>query len=75
MACHNETKAENAKLEILKRVLNAELDIILLDLNSLESVKAFATAFQAKYDRLDLLINNAGIMIPPLGRTKDGFES
>jgi NAD(P)-dependent dehydrogenase (short-subunit alcohol dehydrogenase family) len=42
-----------------------------LDLASLESVRAFAAGWD---DEIDLLINNAGIMIPPLTRTADGFE-
>ncbi|KAI2512565.1 Short-chain dehydrogenase reductase sdr [Fragilaria crotonensis] len=45
-----------------------------LDLASLESVRNFAKEFQAKYDRLDALINNAGIMACPYAKTKDGFE-
>ena len=46
-----------------------------LDLNSLQSVRDFAAAFSSKYDRLDLLIENAGIMVPPFAATNDGFES
>jgi NAD(P)-dependent dehydrogenase (short-subunit alcohol dehydrogenase family) len=42
-----------------------------LDLASLDSVRTFATAWQGE---IDLLINNAGVMIPPLSRTADGFE-
>jgi NAD(P)-dependent dehydrogenase (short-subunit alcohol dehydrogenase family) len=46
-----------------------------LDLSSLESVKAFAAGFTVTHQRLDLLINNAGIMmLPSLRRTVDGFE-
>ena len=44
----------------------------LLDLASLDSVRAFASDWAAQ--PIDLLINNAGVMIPPLTRTKDGFE-
>ncbi|GAA3287499.1 SDR family NAD(P)-dependent oxidoreductase [Dactylosporangium vinaceum] len=44
-----------------------------LDLGSLASVRAFAAAFAP--DRLDLLVNNAGLMIPPFGLTADGFET
>ena len=47
-------------------------EVRLLDLASLESVRAFAGDWQAQ--PVDLLINNAGVMIPPLSRTKDGFE-
>ena len=45
-----------------------------LDLASLESVRNFSKEFQTKYDRLDALINNAGIMACPYAKTKDGFE-
>ncbi|MCO5184330.1 MAG: SDR family oxidoreductase [Anaerolineae bacterium] len=50
-------------------------DVIALDLASLDSVRSFAEAFTAKYDRLDGLVNNAGIMACPEGRTEDGFET
>jgi NAD(P)-dependent dehydrogenase (short-subunit alcohol dehydrogenase family) len=44
-------------------------------LGDLDSVRAFADAFKGQYDRLDLLINNAGIMHPPFGKTKQDFET
>ena len=47
-------------------------EVRLLDLASLESVRAFASDWSQQ--PIDLLINNAGVMIPPLTRTKDGFE-
>ena len=75
MACRNQSKAESAKAEILAKVNSADIEIILLNLNSLKSVRNFSATFLAKYDRLDLLIENAGIMIPPLSKTEDGFES
>ncbi len=75
MACRNQSKAESAKEEVLSQVNSADIEIMLLDLNSLNSVRNFATAFGEKYDRIDLLIENAGIMIPPLSKTEDGFES
>lgn len=46
-----------------------------LDLSSLESVKEFAASVAESHERLDLLVNNAGIMAPPPGTTKDGFET
>jgi NAD(P)-dependent dehydrogenase (short-subunit alcohol dehydrogenase family) len=75
MACRNQSKAESAKAEVLSKVNNADLEIMILDLNSLNSVRDFAKAFGEKYNRLDLLIENAGIMIPPFSKTEDGFES
>jgi NAD(P)-dependent dehydrogenase (short-subunit alcohol dehydrogenase family) len=45
-----------------------------LDLASLESVRSFASEWQEQGQPIDLLINNAGVMIPPLGRTADGYE-
>jgi NAD(P)-dependent dehydrogenase (short-subunit alcohol dehydrogenase family) len=47
-------------------------EVRVLDLASLESVRSFASEWQEQ--PIDLLINNAGVMIPPLGRTADGYE-
>lgn len=51
------------------------VEIMEIDLASLASVRRFAEAFLAKYDRLDGLVNNAGVMYSPEGRTEDGFET
>lgn len=75
MACRNLEKAEKAKADILKEAPNADLAIIQLDLSKLSSVREFAATFLSQYNQLDLLINNAGIMIPPFSLTEDGFES
>lgn len=75
MACRNKDKAEKAMAKIRKEVPDANLEFIKLDLNSLKPVRDFAKAYKEKHDTLDLLINNAGLMIPPLMRTEDGFES
>jgi NAD(P)-dependent dehydrogenase (short-subunit alcohol dehydrogenase family) len=45
-----------------------------IDLSDLASVQSFAEEYKNKYNKLDLLINNAGVMIPPYTKTKDGFE-
>ncbi len=74
MACRNLTKAENAKSEVLRTVPSGTLDVMQLDNASLDSVRAFADAFKAKYDQLDLLLNNAGVMAIPRTETADGFE-
>ncbi len=51
------------------------VEIMELDLASLASVRRFAETFLAKYDRLDGLVNNAGVMYSPKGKTEDGFET
>lgn len=75
MACRNQAKAEKAKADIEAEVPGSDLDFLPIDLTDLSSVRSFTKAFREKYDRLDLLINNAGIMFPPYGKTVDGFES
>ena len=63
MACRSLDKAEKAKADILKKLPNADLDILQLDLSDLESVRTFARNFNEKYEKLDVLINNAGVLI------------
>lgn len=54
---------------------NGNVEVAALDLNSLSSVRTFAEKFLAKHERLDGLVNNAGVMHCPEGRTEDGFET
>ena len=74
MACRNLEKADDARQEIEDEVENADLDVIKLDLADLESVSSFAENFRDKYDSLDVLCNNAGLMAIPRRETQDGFE-
>jgi len=74
LACRNAQKAGDAIERIRARTPGADLEFLELDLASLGSVERFAGAFDSAHDRLDLLINNAGVMAPPLGHTEDGFE-
>ena len=67
MACRNLEKAEAARVEI-----GDGAEVRELDLGSLASVRAFASAWEG---RIDVLVNNAGIMAVPFARTVDGFES
>lgn len=75
MAVRSTEKGERARQDILKIVPTATLDIVPLNLGSLKSVHDFADALTSCYDRLDILMNNAGIMVPPYGKTADGFET
>ena len=74
LAVRNEGKGKSALHSILDKNPKASLEIMKLDLADLASVRNFTSAFMEKYSSLDILINNAGIMIPPYGKTKDGFE-
>ena len=74
LACRDEGRAAAAAAAIAAGVPGAEAETLTLDLSSLESVRSAAAEIWSRYPRLDLLVNNAGVMMPPLGRTTDGFE-
>jgi NAD(P)-dependent dehydrogenase (short-subunit alcohol dehydrogenase family) len=75
LACRNIDKAEAAKAGILAKYPKATVECMALDLASLKSVRKFAAAYKRRHAQLDLLINNAGIMMPPYSVSEDGFES
>lgn len=75
LACRNITKGEAAKKEILNSYPNAKIDVMNLDVANFSSVRNFAEEFKNKYNRIDVLMNNAGIMMTPYSLTVDGFES
>ncbi|MCY3412806.1 MAG: SDR family oxidoreductase [Candidatus Heimdallarchaeota archaeon] len=65
------------RVDVAKKVFDglSSVDVMELDLGNLTSVRSFAENFLAQYGRLDALVNNAGIMACPEGRTADGFET
>ncbi len=67
-------RAENACSEILRLCPGASVEAAQLDLANLMSVRQFASRFIDKYSRLDVLLNNAGIMTTPYFQTIDGIE-
>jgi NAD(P)-dependent dehydrogenase (short-subunit alcohol dehydrogenase family) len=75
IACRNTDKGERAAAEIKAAVPSADVPVQALDLADLASVRTFAERVVSERDRLDLLINNAGVMAPPRRLTTDGFES
>jgi len=74
IAVRNLEKGNKAAEKITAQNNDADLTVLELDLANLESVKNFAENFNKDYSRLDLLINNAGVMIPPYSKTANGFE-
>ncbi len=74
LACRNMDKANAALVQIQTEIPNGSAEVMQLDIANLASVRQFAGEFKGKYDRLDVLVNNAGIMMVPYGTTADGFE-
>ena len=74
LACRNKQKAEQAIKEIRDELPTAKCSFMELDLARLSSVRAFAESALSALPKIDLLINNAGIMIPPHTITNEGFE-
>ena len=68
-------KAEAAAERIRESVPNAEIEFAELDLFDLDSVRKGADDIAARFPKIDCLINNAGVMMCPLGRTKEGLDT
>ncbi|KAG7282976.1 hypothetical protein CRUP_028493 [Coryphaenoides rupestris] len=75
MACRDLSRAERAAEEIRRSTGNGNVVVRHLDLASTYSVRQFAKEFLGSEERLDILINNAGIMMCPKWLTEDGFET
>ena len=73
LGCRNRDRGEKAKSDILSRSSDANVEVEILDLASLDSIEKCAKRLK-KLGHLDGLINNAGVMLPPEGLTEDGFE-
>jgi NAD(P)-dependent dehydrogenase (short-subunit alcohol dehydrogenase family) len=74
LAVRNLDKGKDAAKLIGRRSPGRSVGLQELDLTSLDSIRAAANQLRSDYDRIDLLINNAGVMFTPEATTKDGFE-
>jgi NAD(P)-dependent dehydrogenase (short-subunit alcohol dehydrogenase family) len=74
MAARDQTKATAATTNIVAAHPAASIEIVELDLGSLDSVAVAAKQIQSAHDRIDILVNNAGLMAMPEQATADGFE-
>jgi NAD(P)-dependent dehydrogenase (short-subunit alcohol dehydrogenase family) len=74
MAARNQERAAAAKEDILRGAPGASLEIVALDLGSLDSVREASKLILGAHERADILVNNAGVMGIPERRTDDGFE-
>jgi len=74
MAARNQDKATAAEADIRAEIPDASVEVRRLDLSSLTSIRSFAERVIGERPRIDLLINNAGVMGIPERHTEDGFE-
>ena len=74
MGCRSPERASGALARIRAEHPEARIEAMQLDLASFKSIRSFSEAFHEKYDRLDGLLNNAGIMFTAYGLTEDGLE-
>jgi NAD(P)-dependent dehydrogenase (short-subunit alcohol dehydrogenase family) len=74
VAGRNKERIEEAIQAIEKETITGNVFAGIIDLASLNSVRAFANEFNKNHTKLDLLINNAGVMMPPESKTEEGFE-
>lgn len=74
LAVRDPDKGAEAAARIRERTSSADIDILALDLTSMRSIHSAASELKAAYSKIDLLINNAGVMLTPKSVTEDGFE-
>src|SRR6476620_1013709 len=74
LAVRNADKGRAAADQIRAAAPGGEVDVQILDLGSLDSIRSASETLRERHERIDLLINNAGVMYTPLSRTADGFE-
>jgi NAD(P)-dependent dehydrogenase (short-subunit alcohol dehydrogenase family) len=75
LAVRDAAKGEAARADIVGSAPDAKVEVRSLDLASAASIRAFAKAFEQKYARLDVLVDNAGVWTRARQTTKDGFEA
>lgn len=74
LAVRNEERGRAAAEQILSKHSKASVKVMKLDLGDLRDIRNFTEAYSSQYSSLSVLINNAGVLIPPYQKTKDGFE-
>ncbi|MEK4361573.1 SDR family oxidoreductase [Paenibacillus sp. FSL M8-0212] len=74
MACRSEKRGQEALQEAVRQSGSSAIELMLCDLGSLESIRQFARTFRERHDRLDVLVNNAGVVMIKRKETSDEFE-
>jgi len=75
MACRSQSRGAVALQEAQQKSNDSRIELMTLDLGDFNSIRAFASDFKAKHDRLDVLVNNAGVVALKRELTKDGYEA
>ncbi|MGG3283724.1 SDR family oxidoreductase [Paenibacillus solani] len=75
MACRSQSRGAAAFREAQQESNSSRIELMTLDLGDFDSIRAFASNFKAKYDRLDVLVNNAGVVALKRELTNDGYEA
>lgn len=75
MLCRNPGKGEQALAEAKQKSDSGNIELMLCDLSSLADIRRFCDEFKSKYSKLDILLNNAGVVNLKRQETKEGFES
>jgi NAD(P)-dependent dehydrogenase (short-subunit alcohol dehydrogenase family) len=74
MLCRSKQRGEAALEEVKAGSGSPDIDLMLCDLASLQEIRAFCKTFSERYQRLDVLVNNAGVILPGRQVTRDGWE-
>jgi NAD(P)-dependent dehydrogenase (short-subunit alcohol dehydrogenase family) len=74
LACRSPERGQAALERLEGEERSGSVELMMLDLADLSSVRSFATKLTEQNERLDLLVNNAGVMVPPFSQTPEGFE-
>lgn len=75
MVCRDRARGEAAQAEVRQRTGNGDIELLLGDLSSQQSIRGLVLEFKASHDRLDVLVNNAGVTLARRVETADGLES
>ena len=72
--CRNKERGEKALADIKTESGNNDIDLFICDLGNMANIRKFVKEFKAKYTKLNVLINNAGVILPKRHETSDGYE-
>ncbi|MFW9993881.1 MAG: SDR family oxidoreductase [Candidatus Odinarchaeota archaeon] len=74
MVCRDEEKGKKVQQEIVEKTSNSQVDLLIADFSSQESIRNMVKEFKSNYDQLHVLVNNAGTMQSKRRETEDGLE-